>query len=102
MLGNWTFVHPEWLYAVVALPLVFWLRQFRRVVAWVIPFASRWHGGARWGNQSAALVLGSLAFVCFLGALARPQVIEQRRGNPGSGLRPDAGFGSIQQHALGG
>lgn len=79
MLGNWTLAHPEWLYALAALPLVFWLRQFRRVLAWVIPYASRWRGGSRWGSHRLTLVMSSLAFLLFIGALARPQVVEQRR-----------------------
>lgn len=77
--GNWTFLNPEWLWVLLLLPLVFWLRQLRRVVAWVVPYASRWYGGTRWGRSTWTLVMTSLGVVLLAIALARPQIIEERR-----------------------
>ena len=70
---------PLWLLALVALPLLVWLRGRRRVPVLLVPFAAAWHrpslaGPARWPVALAFLGLGLL--IC---ALARPQRVEDKR-----------------------
>ena len=70
---------PIWLLALAALPLILWLRGRRRVPVLLVPFAAAWHrpsliAPSRWPVTLALLGLGLL-----IGALARPQRVEDKR-----------------------
>jgi Ca-activated chloride channel homolog len=70
---------PIWLLALAALPLILWLRGRRRVPVLLVPFAAAWHRPSmitpsRWPVALALLGLGLL-----IGALARPQRVEDKR-----------------------
>jgi Ca-activated chloride channel family protein len=70
---------PLWLLALAALPLILWLRGRRRVSVLLVPFAAAWHrpslvAQSRWPVALALLGLGLL-----IGALARPQRVEDKR-----------------------
>ena len=70
---------PLWLLAFAVLPLLVWLRARRRVSVLVVPFAAAWHrpsltSASRW---PAGLALTGLALL--IGALARPQRVEDKR-----------------------
>lgn len=70
---------PLWLLALLALPLVAWLRGRRRVPVLLVPFAAAWHrpslaAPSRW---PVALAFAGLALL--IGALARPQRVEDKR-----------------------
>jgi Ca-activated chloride channel homolog len=76
---HFTFHDPAWLLALLALPIVAWLRGRRRVPVLLVPFAAAWHrpslaAPARW---PVALAFTGLALLVV--ALARPQRIEDRR-----------------------
>ncbi|MEO0453344.1 MAG: VWA domain-containing protein [Verrucomicrobiota bacterium] len=77
--GAWQFANPEWLWALLAIPVFFWLRRFRQVAAWVVPFASRWHGGAMLSKSAWTQVMMTLGAILLILALCRPQIVEQRR-----------------------
>ena len=77
--GDLRLANPLWLLALLALPAAVWLRGRRRVSVLLVPFAAAWHrpslaSAARW---PAALTVAGLAL--FVGALARPQRIEDKR-----------------------
>src|SRR3954463_12557119 len=79
MLNQLTLKDPLWLLALLALPLVAWLRGRRRVTVLLVPFAAAWHRASltaptRWPVALAFVGLGLL-----VGALARPQRIEDKR-----------------------
>lgn len=78
-MGRLTLQDPLWLLALLALPLVLWLRGRRRVPVLLVPFAAAWHRPslAAPGRWPAALVLAGLALLVV--ALARPQRVEDRR-----------------------
>src|SRR3954470_23596704 len=70
---------PLWLLALGVLPLIVCLRARRRVSVLVVPFAAAWHrpslvSVSRW---PAGLALAGLALL--IGALARPQRVEDKR-----------------------
>lgn len=70
---------PEWLFALVALPLIVWLRGRRRAPVLLVPFAAAWHrpslaAPSRW---PVLLAFGGLALL--IAALARPQRVEDKR-----------------------
>jgi len=73
------FHDPLWLLALLALPLLAWLRGRRRVPVLLVPFAAAWHrpslaAPARW---PIALAFAGLAALVV--ALARPQRVEDKR-----------------------
>jgi len=78
-MGRLTLQDPFWLLALLALPLVVWLRGRRRVPVLLVPFAAEWYRPslAAPGRWPAALVLTGLALLVV--ALARPQRVEDRR-----------------------
>src|SRR3954469_11678767 len=70
---------PLWLLALLILPLLIWVRGRRGAPVLVVPFAAAWHRPSliptsRW---PAALALTGL--VLLIGALARPQIVEDKR-----------------------
>jgi Ca-activated chloride channel homolog len=76
---RFTLHDPLWLLALLALPAVAWLRGRRRVPVLLVPFAAAWHrpsltSASRW---PAALAFAGLALL--IGALARPQQVEDKR-----------------------
>ena len=78
-MGNFVLRDPLWLLALLAIPLILWLRQRQRVSVLVVPFAAAWHrpslaAAARW---PVGLIVVGLALA--IGALARPQRVEDKR-----------------------
>lgn len=78
-MGHLVFHDPLWLLALLALPLLFWLRGRRKVPVLLVPFAAAWYrpslaSVSRW---PVALALTGLALLIV--ALARPQRIEDKR-----------------------
>ena len=76
---NFRLADPLWLLAIALLPLAVWLRGRARVPVLLVPFAAAWHRSslAAASNWTAGCTLAGLALV--VGALARPQRIEDKR-----------------------
>jgi Ca-activated chloride channel family protein len=76
--SNMRLADPLWLLALLALPLAVWLRGRARVPVLLVPFAAAWHrtsvAASHW---TAGCALAGLVLV--VGALARPQRIEDKR-----------------------
>jgi Ca-activated chloride channel family protein len=78
-IGNYTLHDPAWLLALLAIPLVMWVRGRRGAPVLVVPFAAAWHKpslipASRW---PASLATAGLVLLVF--ALARPQLVEDKR-----------------------
>ncbi len=78
-LTSYTFADPWWLLALLVLPLALWARGRRGAPVLVVPYAAAWHRPSflptsRW---PAACALAGL--VLLIVALARPQIVEDRR-----------------------
>jgi Ca-activated chloride channel family protein len=76
---TWQLADPLWLWALLLLPVVHWLRGRRPQRALLVPFAARWAGRERIERAVWADALVWLGLVCVIVALARPQIVEQRR-----------------------
>lgn len=78
-MSHFAFHDPLWFFALIALVVVGWLRGRRRVPVLLVPFAAAWHrpslaAPSRW---PVALAFAGLALL--IGALARPQRVEDKR-----------------------
>jgi Ca-activated chloride channel family protein len=77
--ANARLLDPWWLLALAALPALLWIRSRSRVSVLLVPFAAAWHkatlaGASYW---PAGLAVAGLALL--VGALARPQRIDDKR-----------------------
>jgi Ca-activated chloride channel family protein len=77
--SNLRLADPLWLLAAAVLPLAVWLRGRSRVPVLLVPFAAAWHRAsvAAASSWTAGLAVAGLLLV--IGALARPQRVEDRR-----------------------
>jgi Ca-activated chloride channel family protein len=76
--ANLRLANPLWLVALLAIPLAVWLRGRARVPVLLVPFAAAWHRSSIAASHwTAAIAVAGLVLV--VGALARPQRIEDKR-----------------------
>jgi Ca-activated chloride channel family protein len=75
---NLRLADPLWLVALLAIPLAVWLRGRARVPVLLVPFAAAWHRSSIAASHwTAGFAIAGLVLV--VGALARPQRIEDKR-----------------------
>ncbi len=77
--SNFRFEAPLWFFALLAIPLVVWLRGFRPVPVLLVPFASSWHRPSIAGVSRWPVALAALGLVLIITALARPQKVDDKR-----------------------
>lgn len=82
---DYIFASPFWLLALLLIPAVWLLRRWRRVAVWVVPFAAEWHRRVAVGFSRWPVVWVSIGIALLVGALARPQHVEDRRPVKGKG-----------------
>jgi Ca-activated chloride channel family protein len=70
---------PLWLLALLALPLIMWMRGRRRVPVLLVPFAAAWHRPSLIAPARWPVVLAMTGLVLLIAALARPQRVEDKR-----------------------
>ncbi len=77
--SNLRLLDPLWVIALAALPMVLWVRSRSRVSVLLVPFASAWHRAslATASHWPAGCAVAGL--VLLVGALARPQRIDDKR-----------------------
>lgn len=73
------FHDPIWLLALAALPLIAWLRGRRRVPVLLVPFAAAWHRPSLAAPARWPVALAFVGLALLIGALARPQRVEDKR-----------------------
>jgi Ca-activated chloride channel family protein len=73
------FHDPLWLLALIALPVVAWLRGRRRVPVLLVPFAAAWHRPSLAAPSRWPVALAFLGFAALIVGLARPQRVEDKR-----------------------
>jgi len=76
--GGFRFAEPLWFLALGLLPLVFWLRERRRISVFVVPFSAAWAAPSLSRASRWPVVLSTLGLVLLIGALARPQRTQGR------------------------
>jgi Ca-activated chloride channel family protein len=70
---------PLWLVALIALPLIVWLRGRRSVPVLLVPFAAAWHRPSLTSLSRWPIGLALAGLALLIGALARPQRVEDKR-----------------------
>ncbi len=82
---QWTLNDPQWLFLLLAIPVVAWLRSRRTPTLLMVPFASSWHRPGITGTRFGSAVTAYLGAVLLIVALARPQQIDDKRESEQSG-----------------
>jgi len=77
--GAFTFQDPALLALLALLPLVLWARRRRGRPVFVVPFAADWVGREVPARSRLPEWLVALGIALLIGALARPQWVEERR-----------------------
>lgn len=77
--ADYRLAHPLWLLALLLIPLVLWVRGRRRVPVLLVPFAAAWHRPSVLHASRAPEILACLGLALLIGALARPQRVEDKR-----------------------
>jgi Ca-activated chloride channel family protein len=77
--GNYTVHNPTWLLATLAIPLVMWVRGHRGAPVLVVPFSAAWHKPSLIPASRWPAALATAGLVLLVIALARPQIIEDKR-----------------------
>ncbi|MEO7415371.1 MAG: VWA domain-containing protein, partial [Opitutaceae bacterium] len=78
-MSHFIFKDPIWLLALLALPLIVWVRGRRRVSVLLVPFAAAWHRPSLASVSRWPVVMGLSGVVLLIVALARPQRVEDKR-----------------------
>ena len=77
--AKYTFHDPWWFLALLALPLLMWLRGRRGAPVMIVPFAAAWHRPSIIPSSRWPAVLAMAGLVLLIFALARPQIVEDKR-----------------------
>ncbi|HEY8994401.1 MAG TPA: VWA domain-containing protein [Lacunisphaera sp.] len=77
--GAYTFHDPLWLLALLVLPLLVWVRGRRGAPVLVVPYAAAWHRPSLIPSSRWPAVFASTGIILLIVALARPQIVEDKR-----------------------
>lgn len=77
--AGYTLQNPWWLASLLILPLLVWVRGRRGAPVMIVPFAAAWHRPSIIPSSRWPAVLAMLGLVLLVGALARPQKVEDKR-----------------------
>ncbi len=78
-LDGYTFHDPWWLLALLALAAAIWVRGRRGAPVLVVPFAAAWHRPSLITSSRWPAILALTGLVLLIVALARPQIVEDKR-----------------------
>jgi Ca-activated chloride channel family protein len=70
---------PLWLLALLLLPLLVWIRGRRGAPVLIVPFAAAWHRPSLIPTSRWPATLAMTGLVLLIVALARPQIVEDKR-----------------------
>lgn len=73
------FHNPLWLLALLTLPIAAWLRGRRHVPVLLVPFSAAWHRPSVIAPSRWPVTLAIVGLALLIGALARPQRVEDKR-----------------------
>lgn len=76
---NYIFHDPWWLLALLILPLLIWVRGRRGAPVLIVPFAAAWHRPSLIPTSRWPAALAMTGLVLLIIALARPQIVEDKR-----------------------
>lgn len=77
--ADYQFADPLWLLALLVLPLLVWVRGRRGAPVLIVPFAASWHRPSLLPSSRWPVALAMTGLVLLILALARPQIVEDKR-----------------------
>src|SRR5580658_2330554 len=77
--GAFRLADPLWLLGLLALPVAVWLRARRSATVLIVPFSAAWARPALAAHSRWPAILAVAGVVLVVGALARPQRLDDRR-----------------------
>jgi Ca-activated chloride channel family protein len=77
--SDFVFKDPLWLLALLALPVLIWLRGRRAVPVLIVPFAAAWHRPSLIRVSRLPVSLAVIGLTLLIIGLARPQHVENRQ-----------------------
>jgi Ca-activated chloride channel family protein len=77
--ANFTLHDPLWLLALLILPVLMWVRGRRGAPVMIVPFAASWHRPSIIPSSRYPAMLAMTGLVLLIAALARPQIVEDKR-----------------------
>jgi Ca-activated chloride channel family protein len=77
--SDFVFKDPLWLLALIALPVLIWLRGRRAVPVLIVPFAAAWHRPSLIRTSRVPVSLATIGLALLIVGLARPQRVESRQ-----------------------
>lgn len=77
-LGDLEIRNPEWLFLLLLLPLMMWLRSRRGARVLVVPFSSQWHRPSLLLRPQLPIFLIYTGIVFAVAGMCRPQIIRER------------------------
>jgi Ca-activated chloride channel homolog len=72
------FRDPVWIVALLLLPAAYWLRRWRAMPVFLVPFAAAWHRPTMLRESTWPQLAALAGFILFVVALARPQRVQER------------------------
>src|ERR1700710_1716532 len=77
--ANFTLHDPLWLLTLLILPVMMWVRGRRGAPVMIVPFAASWHRPSVIPSSRWPAMLAMTGLVLLIAALARPQIVEDKR-----------------------
>jgi Ca-activated chloride channel homolog len=78
-IADFQFADPLWFLALLLLPLLAWVRGRRGAPVLIVPFAAAWHRPSLIPASRWPAALAASGLVLLIVALARPQIVEDKR-----------------------
>ena len=78
-MNGYTLHDPWWLLALLIIPAIIWVRGRRGAPVLVVPFAAAWHRPSLIPTSRWPAALAMAGLVLLIVALARPQIVEDKR-----------------------
>ncbi|MBI3887342.1 MAG: VWA domain-containing protein, partial [Opitutae bacterium] len=78
-LTDYQFHDPLWLLALLLIPLAVWVRGRRGAPVFIVPYAAAWHQPSLLPASRWPAVCGGAGLALLIVALARPQIVEDKR-----------------------
>lgn len=82
---NFVLANPYWLFSLLIIPIIIWMRGRRSVIAIAMPFAGAWQRSSFASNSKIVIFPLYFGVVLLAVSLARPQIVETEHQSKSNG-----------------